>query len=440
MGETRHSDIVSAGNIGQHIRRKRITLGWSQEHLAKMVGATTMSVSRWERNLVLPQIYYQHKICEVFSTDIEEFFGYNCLQEHLSTSQTVLWNVPYLRNPYFTGREAILQWLHSRFYEDGNIDSFHSQAICGLRGIGKTQIVVEYAHRFHNAYYAVFWIASETRESIIASFQSIAVLLGLAEQQKSECVIAGVQYWLSHHHRWLLIWDNVEQIDILSPFLPRSRHGCMLFTTSFPTLGTIASCIELASMTEDEGITFLTRRTRQTESIAEMPGMVSVLEGLPLALDQAGAYALETPCSLADYLMFFQTHPYELLARRGNADLTHPLSAAETWSSAFKQIEQTNKIAANLLRLCACMETDTTSEELFLSTKVDLGEQIEQAVSDPFRMNDVHRVISASSLLKRDIHAHTLMMHPLVKIVLKGMMDDVTLRLWTIRAMQINTR
>jgi hypothetical protein len=46
-------------------------------------------------------------------------------------------------------------------------------------------------------------------------------------------------------------------------------------------------------------------------------GIVRHLDGLPLALDQAGAYIEETGCGLSGYLELYRSHAPELLRRRG---------------------------------------------------------------------------------------------------------------------------
>ena len=49
----------------------------------------------------------------------------------------------------------------------------------------------------------------------------------------------------------------------------------------------------------------------------EAEAICTMLDGLPLALDQAGAYIEETQCGLAGYLTLFRTHADRLLAERG---------------------------------------------------------------------------------------------------------------------------
>ena len=63
-----------------------------------------------------------------------------------------VWNVPYRRNPFFTGREALLDELYNKFQTSSMIALTQSQAITGLGGIGKTQIAIEYAYRHGEKY------------------------------------------------------------------------------------------------------------------------------------------------------------------------------------------------------------------------------------------------------------------------------------------------
>ena len=90
------------------------------------------------------------------------------------------------------------------------------------------------------------------------------------------------------------------------------------------------------------------------------------MDGLPLALVQAGAYVVETGCSLSDYLDLYKTHHKELLARHSRLMLDYPETVATTWSLSFQQIEQQSSIAADLLRLCAFLAPDAIPEELLL--------------------------------------------------------------------------
>src|SRR5205823_3389949 len=89
------------------------------------------------------------------------------------------------------------------------------------------------------------------------------------------------------------------------------------------------------------------------------------LGGLPLALDQVGAYLEETGIPLAQYWPLYQQYRSELLReRKGGFIGDHPLSVAITWSLSFQRVKERNPGAAELLRLLAWLPADTIAEEI----------------------------------------------------------------------------
>jgi hypothetical protein len=59
-------------------------------------------------------------------------------------------NIPYERNPLFTGREEVLKRLHTALKAGKTTALTQPQAISGLGGIGKTQTAVEFAYRYQD--------------------------------------------------------------------------------------------------------------------------------------------------------------------------------------------------------------------------------------------------------------------------------------------------
>lgn len=97
----------------------------------------------------------------------------------------------------------------------------------------------------------------------MSSFLSLADLLKLPERQETDQhrLVSAVQRWLTTHHHWLVIWDNLEDPDLLQRFLPPARQEAILITTRRPSLGTLAHPLELTPLTQDEGALLLLRRT-----------------------------------------------------------------------------------------------------------------------------------------------------------------------------------
>jgi hypothetical protein len=153
-----------------------------------------------------------------------------------------LWNVPYQRNPYFTGRDELFNQLNQYLapteqthgVESCRVALTQPHAIKGLEGIGKTQIAVEYAYRSRDLghYTHTLWVNAASEETIIASFVSIANLLpSLAahEEMDQRKIMEAVKHWLEHgKHRWLLIFDNADEVALVREYLPQAGNGCLV--------------------------------------------------------------------------------------------------------------------------------------------------------------------------------------------------------------------
>lgn len=356
----------------------------------------------------------------------------------------VLWNIPYPRNFHFTGREELLSQLAKALQTTSAAASPQPQAISGLGGIGKTQIVLEYAYRYCQHYQQIFWVPAETHETLISSYTDIAELLQLPEKdERNQTLMArAVTRWLTTHHNWLLILDNADDLMLVRDFVPRSRGGHVLLTTRAQATGRLARCITVNTMSANLGALFLLRRAdiiasdepldaASPDQIAQAKAISEMLGGLPLALDQAGAYIEETQCSLQSYLEIYKTRHHTLLKYRGGLVDDHPESVAITWSLSFKKIEQLNPGATDLLRLCAFLYAESIPEELITEGLKYADFQIEQ---DPFLLEEMIRILRAYSLVVRETNNATISIHRLVQVVLKDTLCAAEQDEWKIRA------
>src|SRR6266568_8280339 len=108
---------------------------------------------------------------------------------------------------------------------------------------------------------------------------------------------------------------------------------------------------------------------------ATAAAIVKAMDGLPLALDQAGAYIEETPSTLDTYLKAYQRRQTELLQERGREQKYHPNPVATTWSLNFEQVKRLNPTAADLLRFLAFLAPDAIPEEMIVAGASELGPQ-----------------------------------------------------------------
>jgi tetratricopeptide (TPR) repeat protein len=443
------SDLSSFGTMLKAFRTRR---GLTQQQLAEQLGVRRNTIGTWERGDVLPGSKgIVLELAKHLHLDDQEI---RHLLEASLTALSPSFLVPFLRNPFFTGREEILEALQTHLGTDHVVALTQSYALHGLGGIGKTQIALEYAYRHALEYSAVFWIEAETGETVVSSLLRIAELLQLSERQEAnqQRVVVAVQRWLSGHSGWLLIWDNVEDLSLLDRFLPSARSGAILITTRCQTLGTLARGLDLLPMEHEEGILFLLRRAKVLEPDAtreqvrqlalQMPPqyaaaseLVMAMGGLPLALDQAGAYLEATHCGLPAYLELFRTRCTVLLEQRGEGSRDHPASVSTTFTLAIAQTAQRHPAVQDLLRVCALLQPDAIPEELFCQGGEHLGAALESVCRDPLDWDRVVAIACAYSLLSRQPGEQTLSLHRLVQAVLLDTMTEAEREQWTGRAM-----
>src|SRR5262249_30684153 len=134
------------------------------------------------------------------------------------------WNIPYQRNPFFTGREDVLSQLHRALHAENRVALSHPQGISGLGGISKTHTALEYVYRYRSDYNAVFWVRADSVASLTSGLVELASVLQLPEQyaQDQEMIVQAVLCWFRLHSDWLLIYDNIDDLSIAEPFLPKA--------------------------------------------------------------------------------------------------------------------------------------------------------------------------------------------------------------------------
>ncbi|MDQ2901972.1 MAG: tetratricopeptide repeat protein [Chloroflexota bacterium] len=417
-------------SFGETLKTYRKQQKVTQRQLADRLGVHYNTIWAWERGDYLPNT--RNMVLEV------------AMHLHLDESQTrrlldaslmdfpLYWSIPYQHNPCFTGREELLLWLHEVFTQKKQGYLTQSCALSGLGGIGKTQVAIEYAYRYSLKHSAVLWINASTAEAMISNLMAIANALQLSSghRQDHAKTIAAIGYWLNQHHNWLLIVDNVEDIELTKHFLPIAHNGAYLFTTRLPTLGTLASCVELGPPSLEESVHFLLRRAGLLSPQASLESLSSkeltiartlatALDGLPLALDQAGAYIEETHSGLSDFLDLFHSHPAQVLNKR-HTYAEHSLSVVETFTLAVEHLREKDSIAADLLIRCCFLAPDAIPAKLMLALLSYADEQQQKVATDPLQFDAVLMDLLSYALIQRHAQSRTFTIHHLVRTILQA--------------------
>ena len=337
---------------------------------------------------------------------------------------THVWNVPFQRNPFFTGREAVLEGIHASFSQHGM--AAISQAVAGMGGIGKTQTAVEYAYRYGSEYSAVLWTGAEKEEDIISGFVQIATLLGLPEAgcPDSQVAVGAVMQWLADNGNWLLVFDNADDPALLEGYMNPAYQGHILITSRadhFDMLN-ITAPARLEVLPPEDALAFLLKRAECTNpSEAQRDAARAVAERLgyfPLALEQAGAFVLARRCSFADYLAEYENKGVALLGEQGRVIGEYPNTVLTTWAVNFAQVEEKSPAAAGLLRVCAFLAPEPIPYRLIIEGAEHFGSAVQAVLGEEISNLSVSTLLAPLadfSLVEINPEAHAFTLHRLVQ-------------------------
>ncbi|PGH04887.1 hypothetical protein AJ80_08436 [Polytolypa hystricis UAMH7299] len=144
--------------------------------------------------------------------------------------------IPFTLNKRVIRRDNILEYLKDVLDpQPGNCRN-RSLALHGMGGVGKSAIGRQYVNSSRDKCDAIFWISADKRTNMIQCFIDIAQKLGfISTDRRSEdadAAIIKVKDWLNVTDcRWLVIFDNADDLELLTHFWPGSAPGSILLTS-----------------------------------------------------------------------------------------------------------------------------------------------------------------------------------------------------------------
>jgi hypothetical protein len=267
-----------------------------------------------------------------------------------STGQPAVWNVRR-RNPDFSGREAVIAQLRESLLSG---QQAVVQALHGMGGIGKTQIALEYAHRFAGQYDLVWWIDAEQSAQIPVHYTELADRLGIARLGAgSEPNARALLDHLRTQQRWLIVLDNAEGADQIEPWLPEGP-GHVLITSRNHDWRGIAHQTGLDVFARSDSLAYLRTRIPGT-TVAQADILAQDLGDLPLALAQASG-VIGSGMTLDRYRQLLTSNTARIM-QEGDAP-GYPASLAAAVGIATTRLDNNHPDATALLRLGAFLGPD----------------------------------------------------------------------------------
>ncbi|KAH0545465.1 hypothetical protein FGG08_000466 [Glutinoglossum americanum] len=284
--------------------------------------------------------------------------------------------IPYGLNPRFFSRAKEAAKVKEILDPRDGEDKLRVMAIYGLGGVGKTQLALHYANTSLKLYDIIAWIPSETQIKMTQALSAFARKLGLPiKDDPGEDFQASlkVRDWLNTSgRRFLLIFDNVDTIDLLLQVWPASDKGSILITTRSLSMASrhATDIMNLESFTTETGLEALysltgARPTADGDSALAAKDICRLLGGLPLALVQISEFIRDRSYSYEEFLPIYQSSAAKVLAR-GKTPIEYNHTLSTVWDLSLQKLPQESKILQNLI---AFFDPDRIEERLLTNPK-----------------------------------------------------------------------
>jgi tetratricopeptide (TPR) repeat protein len=320
-------------------------------------------------------------------------------QQAASTAPTVYF-LPHNRNPYFSGRQRVLDSLHRSLtvkYPD------RVQVICGDGGVGKTQLALEYAYRNLESYGLAWWLYAGDSNALESSFAALSEQLGVGgSANNAEELRQAVCHELERRTDWLLIFDDAPDRETVRGYVP-GKNGHVIITSRQSTWDGVGKSFCLRVLERPDAIEFLLKRSgRPFEPSAYT--LAQALGDLPLALEQAGALIATAEITFADYLRRFEDHWAELL-QSGRSAGEYPDTVAMTWELACREVERHDLETAALLKVLSFVAPSEITHSFLRRAVATLPAPLSQHFSSAVLLESAIQRLTQFSLINGDDRA-----------------------------------
>ncbi|KAI6080361.1 hypothetical protein F4821DRAFT_265981 [Hypoxylon rubiginosum] len=126
--------------------------------------------------------------------------------------------LPNPENPSFRGKQQTLIRMTNALRPTSSRLKLY--ALYELGGVGKTQLALQFTYSHLDIFNSIFWIPAQTSSQITQRYIEAAQNLSLLDPVTvidEDKAVKGFMSWLSSSEDWLIVFDNVDDIDVLAP-------------------------------------------------------------------------------------------------------------------------------------------------------------------------------------------------------------------------------
>ncbi|MFF4787371.1 dsDNA nuclease domain-containing protein [Streptomyces griseorubiginosus] len=243
----------------------------------------------------------RHQVVKVLAAPREE-----AVADYPHTSN--LW----MREPVsdFFGRRDTLQEIEESL-KDG-LASKPSIALIGMSGVGKSELLAQYAWEHAERYKFVWWVRADSLNAVVTDLSFLAEELGLPVPDSDDGLRQMKQYFLKN--RGLILLDGAPANQEILNLIPKVSATQFLISSLDQSWAANVATINVTPLSDADAIALLAS-TLSDASQDDLVALNEALNGLPLALRQAAGYIATSGIPLGTYTGMVRDRASELLSR-----------------------------------------------------------------------------------------------------------------------------
>jgi cellulose biosynthesis protein BcsQ len=317
-----------------------------------------------------------------------------------------------LREPRFTGREDELRELRDRLRDHEGptlLPGGSRVAVLGMGGIGKTQIAIEYAHRYAGAYDVVWWI--DATGDVTAQLAALAPHLAVKRPTPAaaaKAALAALERGRMYQD-WLVVFDGADDFDAVAGLLPRG-YGHTLVTSRDPAWAEHAEPLEVGLFDRSESVAHLRRRLPTIRDSEAVQVAASVAD-LPVAVAAAGRWLADSGRPPAELLI----EPEQIGAR------------LHWWNASLDRLRLEAAAAYRLLEVCSVLGPEIGLSIVYSDALASALAEVDPAVTDRWTRGKLVQTLTRRALIQLDVRGPEaggarVVVHPVLQQVIRSRM------------------
>ncbi|WP_406253566.1 tetratricopeptide repeat protein [Streptomyces atratus] len=218
----------------------------------------------------------------------------------------------WMREPSatFIGREKLLRKISERC--EGGAQAKPAIAVLGMSGVGKSELLAQYAWKHAESYPFAWWVRADSWSSMVADLAVLAERLGLPAPDSEDGLGQLKQYFLTN--RGLILLDGAAAEPQILNFIPKVSATRFLISSLDQSWAAHVPAIQVVPLV-DEDANALLGSILSSVSSERLATLNQALKGLPLALKQAAGYISASGIPVETYSEMICDRASELLRR-----------------------------------------------------------------------------------------------------------------------------